>query len=71
MARSSQFFPVSITVAVSVACRPNRYPRRNPLVKVAADTAEDMMRFAGEFGLTATQTAPSEDPRTRDGLAGV
>lgn len=27
-------------------------PRRNPLVKVAADAAEDMLRFAGEFGLT-------------------
>jgi P27 family predicted phage terminase small subunit len=26
--------------------------RRNPLVKVAADAAEDMLRFAGEFGLT-------------------
>jgi phage terminase small subunit len=27
-------------------------PRRNPLVKIAADGAEDMLRFAGEFGLT-------------------
>jgi P27 family predicted phage terminase small subunit len=27
-------------------------PRRNPLVKIAADAAEDMLRFAGEFGLT-------------------
>ena len=26
--------------------------RRNPLVKIAADAAEDMLRFAGEFGLT-------------------
>jgi phage terminase small subunit len=27
--------------------------RRNPLVKIAADAANDMVRFAGEFGLTA------------------
>jgi len=27
--------------------------RRNPLVKVAADAAADMVRYAGEFGLTA------------------
>jgi P27 family predicted phage terminase small subunit len=27
--------------------------RRNPLVKVAADAANDMVRYAGEFGLTA------------------
>ena len=27
-------------------------PRRNPLVKIAADAAEDMLRFAGELGLT-------------------
>jgi P27 family predicted phage terminase small subunit len=26
--------------------------RRNPLLKIAADAAEDMLRFAGEFGLT-------------------
>jgi P27 family predicted phage terminase small subunit len=26
--------------------------RRNPLVKIAADAAEDMLKFAGEFGLT-------------------
>jgi hypothetical protein len=26
--------------------------RRNPLVKIAADAADDMLRFAGEFGLT-------------------
>jgi P27 family predicted phage terminase small subunit len=26
--------------------------RRNPLVKIAADAAEDMLRFAGEFALT-------------------
>ncbi|MBR1174877.1 phage terminase small subunit P27 family [Bradyrhizobium sp. KB893862 SZCCT0404] len=26
--------------------------RRNPLVKIASDAAEDMLRFAGEFGLT-------------------
>jgi P27 family predicted phage terminase small subunit len=28
-------------------------PRRNPLVKIAADAAADMVRYAGEFGLTA------------------
>jgi P27 family predicted phage terminase small subunit len=27
-------------------------PRRNPLIKVARDAAADMVRFAGEFGLT-------------------
>jgi P27 family predicted phage terminase small subunit len=27
--------------------------RRNPLVKIAADAAADMVRFANEFGLTA------------------
>jgi P27 family predicted phage terminase small subunit len=27
-------------------------PRRNPLVKIAADAADAMIRFAGEFGLT-------------------
>jgi P27 family predicted phage terminase small subunit len=27
-------------------------PRRNPLVKIAADAAEDMLRYAGHFGLT-------------------
>jgi P27 family predicted phage terminase small subunit len=26
--------------------------RRNPLVKIASDAAEDMLRFANEFGLT-------------------
>jgi P27 family predicted phage terminase small subunit len=26
--------------------------RRNPLVKIAADAAEDMVRYASEFGLT-------------------
>jgi P27 family predicted phage terminase small subunit len=26
--------------------------RRNPLVKIAADAASDMLRYAGEFGLT-------------------
>jgi P27 family predicted phage terminase small subunit len=26
--------------------------RRNPLAKIASDAAEDMLRFAGEFGLT-------------------
>ena len=27
-------------------------PRRNPLVKIAADAADDMVRYAGEFGMT-------------------
>jgi P27 family predicted phage terminase small subunit len=27
-------------------------PMRNPLVRIAADAANDMLRFAGEFGLT-------------------
>jgi P27 family predicted phage terminase small subunit len=27
-------------------------PRRNPLVKIASDAAEDMLTFAGQFGLT-------------------
>jgi P27 family predicted phage terminase small subunit len=37
--------------------------RRNPLVKIASDAAEDMLRFAGEFGLTPIA-------RTRLGAAG-
>jgi P27 family predicted phage terminase small subunit len=28
-------------------------PRRNPLVKIASDAAEDMVRYASEFGMTA------------------
>ena len=51
--------------------------RRNPLVKIAADAAEDMLRFAGEFGLTpiarqrlgAAGYAPSA-PSKFDGLIG-
>jgi P27 family predicted phage terminase small subunit len=27
-------------------------PRRNPMVKIAADAAVDMVRYAGEFGMT-------------------
>jgi P27 family predicted phage terminase small subunit len=27
-------------------------PRRNPVAKIAADSASDMVRFAGEFGMT-------------------
>jgi P27 family predicted phage terminase small subunit len=27
-------------------------PRRNPVVKIAADAARDMVRYAGEFGMT-------------------
>jgi phage terminase small subunit len=26
--------------------------RRNPLIKISADAASDMIRYAGEFGLT-------------------
>jgi P27 family predicted phage terminase small subunit len=37
--------------------------RRNPLIKIASDAAEDMLRFAGEFGLTPVA-------RTRLGAAG-
>ncbi|MCK1303899.1 phage terminase small subunit P27 family [Bradyrhizobium sp. 24] len=37
--------------------------RRNPLVKIANDAAEDMLRYAGEFGLTPIA-------RTRLGAAG-
>jgi P27 family predicted phage terminase small subunit len=32
-------------------------PRRNPLVKIASDTVENMLRFANEFGLTAAARA--------------
>jgi P27 family predicted phage terminase small subunit len=31
--------------------------RRNPLVKIASDAAEDMLRFANEFGLTPVARA--------------
>jgi P27 family predicted phage terminase small subunit len=37
--------------------------KRNPLVKIAADAADDMLRFAGEFGLTPVA-------RSRLGAAG-
>jgi P27 family predicted phage terminase small subunit len=50
--------------------------RRNPLVKIASDAAEDMLRFAGEFGLTpiararlgAAGYAPPSQPSKFDGL---
>jgi P27 family predicted phage terminase small subunit len=50
--------------------------RRNPLLKIASDAAEDMMRFAGEFGLTPIARArlgaagyvPSAQPSKFDGL---
>jgi P27 family predicted phage terminase small subunit len=32
-------------------------PRRNPVIKVARDAAMDMLRFAGEFGLTPVARA--------------
>jgi P27 family predicted phage terminase small subunit len=32
-------------------------PRRNPIIKVARDAASDMLRFAGEFGLTPVARA--------------
>jgi P27 family predicted phage terminase small subunit len=38
-------------------------PRRNPAIKVARDAATEMLRFAGEFGLTPVA-------RTRLGAAG-
>ena len=52
--------------------------RRNPLVKIAADAAEDMLRFAGEFGLTpvartrlaAGGYAQPSSPSKFDGLLG-
>jgi len=50
--------------------------KRNPLVKIAADAAEDMLRFAGEFGLTpvarsrlgAAGFAPPSPPSKFSGL---
>jgi P27 family predicted phage terminase small subunit len=51
--------------------------RRNPLVKIAADAAADMVRYAGEFGMTAvarTRIAASvgsqPGPSKFDGLIG-
>jgi P27 family predicted phage terminase small subunit len=32
-------------------------PRRNPVLKIARDAAGDMLRFAGEFGLTPVARA--------------
>jgi P27 family predicted phage terminase small subunit len=32
-------------------------PRRNPVLKVAIDAASNMLRFAGEFGLTPVARA--------------
>jgi P27 family predicted phage terminase small subunit len=31
--------------------------RRNPVLRIARDAANDMLRFAGEFGLTAAARA--------------
>jgi P27 family predicted phage terminase small subunit len=49
--------------------------RRNPLVKIAADAAADMVRFANEFGLTAVARSRlaagvygQPGPRKFDGL---
>jgi P27 family predicted phage terminase small subunit len=39
--------------------------RRNPLVKIAADAANDMLRFAGEFGVT-----PAARTRLASGVYG-
>jgi P27 family predicted phage terminase small subunit len=52
--------------------------KRNPLVKIASDAAEDMLRAANEFGLTpiararlgAAGYAPSSPPSKFDGLIG-
>ena len=51
--------------------------KRNPLVKIAADAAQDMLAYAGHFGLTpvararlaASGYAPSS-PGKFDGLIG-
>jgi P27 family predicted phage terminase small subunit len=52
--------------------------RRNPLVKIASDAAEDMLRFANEFGLTAAARARlssggygQSSPAKFDGLLGT
>jgi P27 family predicted phage terminase small subunit len=51
-------------------------PRKNPLIKIAADAANDMMRFAAEFALTPVARSriaagvDAQPPSKFDGLLG-
>ena len=48
--------------------------RRHPLIKVIADVASDMVRYAGEFGLTPvarTRIAKGIDPPARNKFDGL
>jgi P27 family predicted phage terminase small subunit len=48
LARMAEADPTTHALLINA----DRNPRRNPLVKIAADAAADMLRYAGEFGLT-------------------
>jgi P27 family predicted phage terminase small subunit len=56
--------------------RPDGSPARNPLVRIAADAAADMVRYAGEFGFSPAARArisagvAFEPPSKFDGLLG-
>jgi P27 family predicted phage terminase small subunit len=54
LARMAQSNPVTSGLLIKTAAGD---PRRNPIIKVARDAAADMLRFAGEFGLTPVARA--------------
>jgi P27 family predicted phage terminase small subunit len=49
LARMAERDPINSALLVTSG---DGNPRRNPMVKIAADAAADMVRYAGEFGLT-------------------
>jgi Phage terminase, small subunit len=59
-ARSGHLHPTAASVATGRALlvkNADGNARENPLVKIAANAAKDMLRFAGEFGLTPVARA--------------
>jgi hypothetical protein len=50
--RRSREWLIAMRTCTVCWLRPRTAMLGNPLVKIAADAAEDMLRFAGEFGLT-------------------
>ena len=49
LARMAESDPVTHALLIKSS---DGNPRRNPLVKIAADAAADMVSYAGEFGMT-------------------
>ena len=62
LARMAEADPVTHALLVKGA---DGNPRRNPLVKIAADAADDMVTYAGNFGMT-----PVARSRIAAGIAG-